>query len=261
MKTNTKIMLVFLCLSMFPALYAQVTIGVAEAPVAGALLQLKDIAAAAQGGKNATKGLLMPRVNLVSDTELKPMIEDATLGQKEEHTGLVVYNLTNNGFLKKGIMVWNGQEWNHLKNKEETTVDVGIKKDLYQAQIPNSSSTVFLDSLEISMTTGVYGTAYEYYATPRVRRNPSVSAQKMYSYQVAQYWHDGGYSNDVVKVNLGNNNTTALPFMSGDMSTMERNEVWMIDDNTNTIYHIHFFVLGPAQKDPDKIYAILGERF
>jgi hypothetical protein len=105
------------CLGILSGLSAQVTIGIAEDPAEGALLQLKDIVKAAKGGENAKKGLLMPRVGLVDYMNLDPMFPTATPEQKKEHAGLIVYNLTENDNLQEGIMVWNGEMWNLIKNK------------------------------------------------------------------------------------------------------------------------------------------------
>lgn len=108
-------------------LQAQVTIGLGEEPMPGALLQLKEIANAPVGGMNSTKGLMLPRVNLVGVSE--PKIGDATDFTSEEniHTGLWVYNLTDNTIvglpnyepdlakqLCPGPYVWDGENWIRL---------------------------------------------------------------------------------------------------------------------------------------------------
>lgn len=109
----------------FSSLYisAQVTIGASEAPLGGALLQLKN--KPDRQGANADKGLLLPRVSLKSKTgDLA-----ATMGLEEglygtdasSHAGLVVYavdkfELTN----CPGVYVWDGQEWQWLGWESDT---------------------------------------------------------------------------------------------------------------------------------------------
>lgn len=95
--------------------HSQVTIGSGEAPVAGALLDLKE------SGKT-TKGLGLPRVKL---TNLKPNTANdlsASIGasgawNKDEHIGLMVYNVkerTDEEGACPGIHIWDGAEWQPL---------------------------------------------------------------------------------------------------------------------------------------------------
>lgn len=113
-------------------LQAQVTIGSSEAPVSGALLDLKEYndAISLAGGRTATKGLGLPRVSLSTLDKLYPMFlktdgteneeydtpsEQAT--QNDNHIGLVVYNV--NQCIKNkegiaigaGIFIWDGTSW------------------------------------------------------------------------------------------------------------------------------------------------------
>jgi hypothetical protein len=106
---------------------SQVTIGMGEAPVKGALLQLKE-KEVLDDSSNATKGLNLPRVKLSNKNSLYPMFlnnpEDPASGANmdysvdkltldRQHTGLMVYNLTidpSNGF-EPGIFMWNGKTW------------------------------------------------------------------------------------------------------------------------------------------------------
>ena len=100
-------------------MWAQVTVGSAETPVPGALLQLKD--GNYGDGTNAKKGLGMPRVELSDLNKLK-------MGTAEEftdsesltaHIGLLVYNVTKIETAEKricpGLHVWIGSEWQPLK--------------------------------------------------------------------------------------------------------------------------------------------------
>jgi hypothetical protein len=265
MRVIKKIKLLLLCLTVFPCLYAQVTIGIAEDPAEGALLQLKDIVAAATGGKNAGKGLLMPRVQLVSHTDLAPMIAEATEAQRKEHTGLVVYNLTENQALKTGIMVWNGEMWNHIRDRETVQNEMDVKKTLYASTAPQVNQSVSNHDIEATMALGKNGPDY---ALPQFRLTgpPSNPNVRKYQYQMAQYWQqstNNGYSNDVSTASFDSSNYPDYrDFMSGnDMSPEERNEVWLFDDNSNDIFHIQFLAIGVKGAATTKVYAALVERF
>ncbi len=108
-------------------LRAQVTIGMETPSVKGALLQLKE-KDNTDGDANATRGLILPRVKLTSLTitsgdDLATTIENAVEGSamewdKEKHTGLSVYNLTDNtasgGNICPGVYAWNGSKWIRL---------------------------------------------------------------------------------------------------------------------------------------------------
>jgi len=125
-RKTTRFIAAFLLFGVFNIfllnLNAQVTIGLNEEPASGALLQLKSIAAAPTDKQNSTKGLLLPRVNLVgvTDPKIGPSTDFTT--QKDIHTGLVVYNLFDNTAtvstvdkqLCPGPYVWNGVRWDRL---------------------------------------------------------------------------------------------------------------------------------------------------
>jgi hypothetical protein len=246
-----------------------VTIGVAEAPAQGALLQLKDIAAAA-GAKNANKGLLMPRVSLQGDSSLAPMFPNATEGEKLRHAGLVVYNLTEKEPLKKGIMVWDGGAWLNLKSKDPD-VDPDVKKVLYIGKMPLGDKTVSVRSISVSMALNPEGLPHE--VLPRFRVNdrykPTGSKEKKYLYHITRYWTNehweipnGEYSTDLNLLSFNESNyDTHQTFRGGHMTTQEKDEVWLLDDDNNDIFHIQFFELGTNFENVVRQYAILVERF
>lgn len=108
---------------MVSALKAQVTIGSGIPPVQGALLQLKENDNSAE---NASKGLMLPRVELSDINNLFPMFADpgnpnspnadyAIPTYKDEqdklHTGLVVYNMNRCAPFGRGVFAWDGQKW------------------------------------------------------------------------------------------------------------------------------------------------------
>ncbi|MDR1937214.1 MAG: hypothetical protein LBQ73_01780 [Tannerellaceae bacterium] len=258
---------ILLCLGLFPHLYAQVTIGVAEAPAEGALLQLKNIAAAA-GNKNAEKGLLMPRVSLKNDSTLAPMFPDATAGEKKKHAGLIVYNLTEKDPLTKGIMVWDGSSWINLKTKD-LDVDPDVKKILYISDKPLGDKSLSVRSINVSMSLAGY---MGYEALPRFRvtepYKPAGSNTKEYLYHITRYWTDendipnGEYSTDLNRVSFTQDNySTPQDLRLGYMTTQEKDEVWLLDDDNDDIFHIQFFELGTNYQGMNRQYAILVERF
>lgn len=119
-----KLLLAFL-FSVNLMVVAQVTIGVSEEPLSGALLQLKDIKG--DNAINSTKGLGLPRVDIIETRpKLGEMAESignsASVSWDEAaHIGLVVYN-TNEGcttetrrYVYKGVYVWNGSYWELLR--------------------------------------------------------------------------------------------------------------------------------------------------
>lgn len=91
---------------------AQVTIGSGEAAVEGALLDIKSQeGTSANSFVTATKGLILPRVQLTSNTSLLPLSSTTDETLKRKHAGATVYNLsTTNGF-SEGVYIWDGTQW------------------------------------------------------------------------------------------------------------------------------------------------------
>ncbi|NDV68325.1 FISUMP domain-containing protein [Dysgonomonas sp. 25] len=100
-----------------PSLFSQVTIGMAEPPIPGALLDLKEHH---PDGNNCTaqKGLGLPRVELSQIDSFEDILSGATLLDKETHAGLIIYNINENlcatPAVYKGIHVWNGASWENI---------------------------------------------------------------------------------------------------------------------------------------------------
>lgn len=116
-------------------LNAQVTIGSTERPVLGGLLHLSM--GAKTDGSNSTKGLLLPRVELINKSSLAPTVTDATNTEKLEHIGLLVYNLTEgvpqpasacdptpnwSSALNKGLVVWSGDAWEQITSEDASII-------------------------------------------------------------------------------------------------------------------------------------------
>ncbi|MBD8388166.1 FISUMP domain-containing protein [Dysgonomonas sp. BGC7] len=125
MKTSRKqkLLAILAALSMaVPPSYAQVTIGSGIEPEKGALLDLKE-QQKSDGTENATKGLMLPRVNLSDLNKLFPMFTGAyDAAEDPKHTGLTVYNLKGcDGIFAKGVYTWTGTEWIQLTNNPVLT--------------------------------------------------------------------------------------------------------------------------------------------
>ena len=98
------------------AAVAQVTIGSVDPPETAALLDFKT--QAPDPVTNVTTeqgGMLLPRVELTDRYSLEPFIDDlfVTLNDKRRHTGLTVFNVTENhtADLISGLYYWNGVIW------------------------------------------------------------------------------------------------------------------------------------------------------
>lgn len=94
---------------------AQVTIGMHEAPVTGALLQLKEKSGT---GQNSSKGLLLPRVKLKSLSGDLATTLGATSGSynNKSHVGLTIYSVAKDenslaSRLCPGLHIWTGDKW------------------------------------------------------------------------------------------------------------------------------------------------------
>lgn len=117
-----KLLLLSLLISSPFRLSSQVTIGTNETPAFGALLQLKNKTNVDDGSENATRGLGMPRVDLLNIrlddtfTDLSQTIVGASgVWDKDEHIGLFVYNMADDyKEICPGLFVWLGESWQKL---------------------------------------------------------------------------------------------------------------------------------------------------
>jgi len=110
------------------SVYSQVMIGSNNVLELGALLQLKDYGLYSNG-ETANRGLCMPCVKLTDLNNLYPMFETTPgsgipnsyyAGTKKAtedalHTGLVVYHTDKDTLYGKGLYIWNGTEWEKMK--------------------------------------------------------------------------------------------------------------------------------------------------
>jgi len=98
------ILLIIGLLSFYQFVQSQVTIGSGEAPLKGAILDLKEDD---NTEKNSSKGLGLPRVELSSPTILT--VDDNS--NRNKYKGLTVYNLSTVNGLAKGTYTWDGTKW------------------------------------------------------------------------------------------------------------------------------------------------------
>ncbi|MDR0506928.1 MAG: hypothetical protein LBH32_08975 [Dysgonamonadaceae bacterium] len=118
-KINFQLLILIMLMATSVHMYAQITVGSNEDPVRAALLDIKDQPADADNATATVGGMVLPRVKLEKKDDLSPFIKitdpewqastrDAT---KASHTGLTVYNLTNDSYFSPGMYVWNGKSW------------------------------------------------------------------------------------------------------------------------------------------------------
>ncbi|WP_165042956.1 FISUMP domain-containing protein [Dysgonomonas sp. ZJ709] len=130
MKTRQLSQLFFILLLSYysTVLNAQVTIGIGQEPMKGALLDLKN-----NTDGSSSKGLLMPRVALTNLSDIRVDISGVLIGGETDHIGLVVYNV-NEDFcstipIHKGIYVWYGDAWQYIGKEDTTPYEVSVYKD------------------------------------------------------------------------------------------------------------------------------------
>ena len=112
--TNKYLILLFYFFTNALYGYCQVTIGSVEKPQDGAILQFKNIDGITDGSANATKGLMLPRVNLAVKDKLSDILSSPTNQDNADHIGLTVYNTNVSVYFCPGIYVWSGEEWKSL---------------------------------------------------------------------------------------------------------------------------------------------------
>lgn len=164
--TTLMIICIFFSLPLATIL-GQVTMGSNLKPEEGALLDLKEKIPAVAGGETASRGLALPRVELLSTkldattyTNLSKTIKDASGSWNEDvHIGLVVYNVSETTDVckplpDKGIYVWNGSEWQFLGEQKD-----GPFKDVRTVTDNGSQITISYNGETTSYNYSSFGAA------------------------------------------------------------------------------------------------------
>lgn len=123
------------------------TIGKAEKPETGALLQLKN-KETEDNGANANKGLLLPRVKLTSMTSLVD-ISKADTESDSQYIGLVVYNTEERPAcytddFQRGIHIWSGDRWNNIGASQTVAYRKGTLVDTRTGDDTQTYATVHI---------------------------------------------------------------------------------------------------------------------
>lgn len=150
MSTHRKVFLlgILLYLLNISPTQAQVTMGLSEPPITGAILQLKNIPGVTGGGANANRGLLLPRVKLEKVDDLS-CIRTSANEDPLQYIGLLIYNadrVENEwGVLPAGIYSWTGATWEllsegniEIKNKNPFKADLEALQRIKEAN-PNNT--------------------------------------------------------------------------------------------------------------------------
>ena len=150
------------------AAMAQVTIGSLEAPERAALLDIRSHAPDANNITSEEGGLLLPRVELEDLHSLAPLIAGGgSPAEKLSHTGLVVYNVTDDDMidLLPGFYYWTGGEW--AKMLTEITKKTLNKRNLVPATPASTTVGVPLSfgSPIIISETGEYAFSFRLYGS------------------------------------------------------------------------------------------------
>lgn len=190
-----KFLLLSLVLLCYAHTEAQVTIGCGLPPLDGALLDLKEND---HEGANSFKGMILPRVKLVSSTALYPMFisETDTLNQeyKDIHTGLTVYHISENprpecDNLPSGVYVWNGSNWDYLFEKQEF--------DTTSLESYDQSTGILTDRNGFTYKTAEFGSAGRW-MVENLRTIEPPTCEDIYIYEgetsldKRQYYYPGG---------------------------------------------------------------------
>ncbi|MDR2810240.1 MAG: hypothetical protein LBB84_06755 [Tannerellaceae bacterium] len=257
-----------LAISSFSGLHAQMTIGLGTPPAKAALLQLKD-KEPSPGTKDATAtgGLLLPRVELASRDAL-PLLINPTSADKKDHTGLLVYNLTENAALQleKGIYQWDGDKWKKLDNSVVTnTAGSTVKKEAYRGTVPNENHVLSLGIYEFRMVNKTNATYPQFRLAPDSRSQ----ADTTLLWQVSKYWDNNqeaekgnGYSFWVKKKTKSELPKDGWVDCRDSMRISERNEVWIADLKNENMYRVQFLIFGSSTPaNQNKTYAIIARKY
>ncbi|MDM1367232.1 hypothetical protein [Myroides marinus] len=223
---------------------AQVTIGTSEPPVAGALLQVKNIENVKGSAPNSTKGVMMPRVSLVSVNDLIPILPQGYDKNYENpiHAGLVVYN-TNDNLPKsngEGLYVWDGETWKAVTASNGLDIEVTPSRIFLSAfktsdkatlTVKKSGQTWQMTSIGVDASSSMTSVQNGKISELTFTRSTSFSGDKMYTFKLTnkpEHQAQISVSNldlmlgkEVIRVGAGDtngavNSSTAVKAIGGD---------------------------------------------
>jgi hypothetical protein len=235
------------------SLSAQVSIGSQTAKQEeAALLQIKGHDAASDGGATAEKGVLLPRVQLKSLSDIS-VITGAEPDKIAALTGLLVYNVSGAG-MDEGIYEWDGREWGAL---EVLSDDVGAytQKAIVQTGDLTDANT---PSVNVGEFTFRFSPGRQ--AQCRLSRVPG---RTVIGYQICRFWQAEnagthiGCAFDSKTVTLQAGNTGWVNLHSRAMASEERWEVWIVDVANNKIYNVQYIIYQPATSGTLATYIVL----
>lgn len=143
-KLTSIFILALSCVSI--ASYSQITIGNSEKPAEGAILQLKNIEGVTDNNQNSTKGLGLPKIELLPNGKIKGA---ESLSLDEKHIGMVGYNTVETDEYCIGLHIWDGSEW----------IDLTNRKEINEANNYNPSTGILIDVEGEEYTTAQFGDA------------------------------------------------------------------------------------------------------
>jgi hypothetical protein len=247
---------------------AQVTVGMGETPEKAALLQLKDKASAPNSkDANATSGgLLLPRVELNGIRDFT-LISNATDAQKNDHTGMLVYNqrVEPNLQLEKGVYQWSGTKWKMLQ-KTTRTDGLSVKKAIYPAKSPDPDQILSIGIFEFRIGTNAHGRRASQFRL--LKGVPDMTVYLLINWDqddnVAGESYGWWQPNNPLYY-FGVKTYTGQSSAWSDIAEWEKNaekhEVWLSDLNNDNIYHVRFLSFGSDDADSDKIYGVIGQKY
>lgn len=95
----------------------------------------------------STRGMILPRVYLVASDKLEPCVETNQVNS-QSHIGLTVYNMTESADLKKGVYVWQGEEWLALMNDAPLGLGGWNDVETHEAAVENRGDTYHIGSVK-----------------------------------------------------------------------------------------------------------------
>ena len=191
---NYKSFILLLFIVVFPAsIFGQVTIGSGGDPEKAALLDIKTQSASVLGGATTnTGGLLLPRVELQSISELAPfpvISESNYQDEKKKHKGLMVFNIAEvpSQNLEIGVYVWDGDKWNKGAGKS------GRRDFFYMPSIPIQTS----QNVTIDAPIDLYGLYKEQFSNPKVKSTNAPNSILYYTQPTDLYYYVTDYDESV----------------------------------------------------------------